>query len=123
VAVVYFRAGYSPQHYEMHKQWEALKMIECSKAIKTPSIGLFLAGMKCVQEYMTDSKNLHKINANESIEANERLLSVFGRFYKLSNKASGNKSGFRRDKPSFELFRFRFREMSKMLSQIHRIMF
>ncbi len=63
-------------------------MIECSKAIKTPSVGVFLAGMKCVQEYISDPKNLYNMNCNENVDVNDRLLATFGKFYKLNNKVT-----------------------------------
>lgn len=45
VGVVYFRAGYEPQHYPTKAEWEARLIIELSNAIKCPSINYHLAGM------------------------------------------------------------------------------
>lgn len=50
VSVVYFRAGYEPGHYHSEKEWDARRLIECSKAIKCPSIHYHLAGTKKVQQ-------------------------------------------------------------------------
>ena len=52
VAVVYFRAGYTPNDYKNHteEEWAARDVIECSNAIKCPSIGYHLAGTKKVQQ-------------------------------------------------------------------------
>lgn len=51
VAVVYYRAGYSPDHYHGEAEWSARLMIERSKAIKCPNIQYHLAGTKKVCEY------------------------------------------------------------------------
>jgi len=52
VSVVYFRAGYTPNDYLKHteEEWAARDVIECSNAIKCPSIGYHLAGSKKVQQ-------------------------------------------------------------------------
>jgi len=48
VAVVYYRAGYSPNHYFGEAEWSARLMIERSTAIKCPNIQYHLAGTKKV---------------------------------------------------------------------------
>lgn len=48
VAVVYFRAGYSPDQYLTDRDWDVRLMIERSKALKCPSIQYHLAGTKKV---------------------------------------------------------------------------
>lgn len=50
MAVVYFRAGYTPDHYFSELEWDARLMIERSLAIKCPSIQYHLAGTKKVQQ-------------------------------------------------------------------------
>lgn len=45
---MYFRAGYSPDHYHGEAEWSARLMIERSKAIKCPNIQYHLAGTKKV---------------------------------------------------------------------------
>lgn len=52
VAVVYFRAGYSPSHYPDSSCWNARLNIERSNAIKCPSILTQLAGIKKVQQVL-----------------------------------------------------------------------
>lgn len=49
VAVVYYRAGYSPNHYFGEAEWSARLMIERSTAIKCPNIQYHLAGTKKVR--------------------------------------------------------------------------
>lgn len=50
VAVVYFRAGYSPADYPTEAEWGARLTIEQSSAFKCPSIQYHLVGAKKVQQ-------------------------------------------------------------------------
>lgn len=50
VAIVYFRAAYMPEHYPSEAEWQARLLMERSKAIKCPNIGVHLAGCKKVQQ-------------------------------------------------------------------------
>lgn len=50
IAVIYFRAGYHPDHYPSEKEWSARLIMEKSKAIKCPTIHYHLAGTKKVQQ-------------------------------------------------------------------------
>uniref|UniRef100_A0A914C710 Glutathione synthetase n=1 Tax=Acrobeloides nanus TaxID=290746 RepID=A0A914C710_9BILA len=52
VAIVYFRAGYSPCHYPTEAEWEVRLMMERSTAVKCPWIGLQLANTKKVQQML-----------------------------------------------------------------------
>lgn len=54
VAVVYFRAGYSPDDYFGRTEWDARLKLERSTAIKSPSIGYHLAGTKKVQQVLAE---------------------------------------------------------------------
>lgn len=51
VSVVYFRAGYRLQDFEvdLQKTWSAREIIELSNAIKIPSITMELMGQKRMQ--------------------------------------------------------------------------
>lgn len=46
ICLVYFRWGYSPNHYYNEKIWELRENIELSKAIKCPNIKLILVNFK-----------------------------------------------------------------------------
>ena len=48
VAVVYFRAGYTPDDYPSEVEWEARSRIELSDAVKCPTLAYHLAGTKKV---------------------------------------------------------------------------
>lgn len=50
VAVIYFRAGYHPDHYPTEKEWNARLLMERSTAIKCPTVHYHLAGTKKVQQ-------------------------------------------------------------------------
>lgn len=50
VAVAYFRAGYGPGDYPSDRQWQARHLLECSRAVKCPSVAYQLVGAKKVQQ-------------------------------------------------------------------------
>jgi glutathione synthase len=50
VAVVYFRAGYTPADYPSQAEWDARLLVERSDAYKCPSVALQLAGAKKIQQ-------------------------------------------------------------------------
>ncbi|CAL9003452.1 unnamed protein product [Prunus brigantina] len=50
IAVVYFRAGYTPNDYPSESEWRARLLLEQSSAIKCPSISYHLAGTKKIQQ-------------------------------------------------------------------------
>ncbi|EYC40723.1 hypothetical protein Y032_0600g494 [Ancylostoma ceylanicum] len=54
VAVVYFRAGYTPDNYPTEKEWAARLLIERSDAIKSPWIGLQVANTKKTQQVLAE---------------------------------------------------------------------
>jgi hypothetical protein len=65
-------------------------MIECSKAIKTPSIGLFLAGMKIVQQYLSNTENLLEL-IDYNYELKDQFQSVFGKYFRLNSQVKKKK--------------------------------
>lgn len=50
IAVVYYRAAYTPDDYKSAKDWDTRVLLEKSTAIKCPSMALQLAGAKKVQQ-------------------------------------------------------------------------
>ncbi|KAJ9121782.1 hypothetical protein QFC22_002404 [Naganishia vaughanmartiniae] len=54
IAVVYYRAGYTPTDYPSKEQWSTRLMLERSNAIKCPSLALQLAGAKKVQQVLAE---------------------------------------------------------------------
>jgi glutathione synthase len=85
VSIVYYRAGYSPEHYQSEKEWNALLKIEMSRAIKCPNLGTFLAGMKKVQEFISHENNLLELCDNNQ-DLTDSLKSVFAEFFRLDNE-------------------------------------
>lgn len=55
VAVVYFRAGYTPNDYPTQREWDTRLLLERSRAIKCPSVALQLAGAKKVQQVLAEA--------------------------------------------------------------------
>lgn len=60
-------------------------MIEISKAIKCPEVGQFLAGMKKIQETISDEKNLAPLCNNDSTIV-DSFKAVFANFFLLNNQ-------------------------------------
>ena len=54
VSLAYFRAGYIPLHYTSDIEWDGLLITERANAVKCPSIGLFLAGSKKIQQRLAE---------------------------------------------------------------------
>lgn len=52
VALVYYRAAYTPADYTTSKEWDTRVLLERSTAIKCPSMALQLAGAKKVQQVL-----------------------------------------------------------------------
>lgn len=75
VAVVYFRAGYSPSNYPTETEWTTRRIIELSDAVKCPWIGLQLANTKKVQQV-----RFHNYSHFLAASFPEILFSIF-RFY------------------------------------------
>lgn len=88
VAVIYFRAGYEPGHYHSQDEWDARYLMECSTAIKCPSIHYHLAGTKKVQQALAQPEMLERfINDPEEIKA---IGKIFTGLYSLEDNDVGN---------------------------------
>ncbi|XP_030377991.1 glutathione synthetase, chloroplastic-like isoform X1 [Scaptodrosophila lebanonensis] len=88
VAVIYFRAGYEPGHYHSQAEWDARYLMECSLAIKCPSIQYHLAGTKKVQQALAQPAVLERfINDPEEIKA---VGKIFTGLYSLDDNDAGN---------------------------------
>uniref|UniRef100_A0A915IXI3 Glutathione synthetase n=1 Tax=Romanomermis culicivorax TaxID=13658 RepID=A0A915IXI3_ROMCU len=79
VAVVYFRSGYLPTHYETSADWQIRLDIERSSAIKCPWIGAHLTGTKKVQQVLTESNLRNKFG----VEQETRMKRTFAGMYSL----------------------------------------
>lgn len=86
VAVVYYRAGYTPVDYPSDKEWAARLLIEQSSAIKCPSIAYHLAGLKKVQQVLALPGQVEKFM---SPEESAQLRASFTGLFPLSDDAAG----------------------------------
>jgi len=78
VAVVYFRAGYTPNDYLSEAEWQARLLIERSYAIKCPNIGYHLAGTKKVQQVLTKNEELSRfLSADECAAVSSTFAKLF----------------------------------------------
>ncbi|TVU51776.1 hypothetical protein EJB05_03220 [Eragrostis curvula] len=66
VAVVYFRAGYSPSDYPSETEWRARQLIERSSATKCPSISYHLVGTKKIQQELAKENVLERFLDNKT---------------------------------------------------------
>ncbi|CAJ0950792.1 unnamed protein product, partial [Mesorhabditis belari] len=83
VAVIYFRSGYSPEHYPTDREWDARLMMERSQAIRTPWIGLQLANTKKVQQVLAEDGVVERFSASPRIAAS--LRSTFAGLWPLNS--------------------------------------
>ncbi|KAG0497135.1 hypothetical protein HPP92_001604 [Vanilla planifolia] len=82
IAVVYFRAGYSPNDYPSESEWHARLMMEQSTAIKCPSISYHLVGTKKIQQELAKPSVLERF-----LEADEvaKLRKCFAGLWSLDD--------------------------------------
>lgn len=88
VSVVYFRAGYEPNHYHSQNEWDARLLIERSSAIKCPSIHYHLAGTKKVQEALARPGMLQRFLTDEN--KIKRVQEIFTGLYSLDKNEGGD---------------------------------
>ncbi|GMN25114.1 hypothetical protein TIFTF001_000798 [Ficus carica] len=65
IAVVYFRAGYTPSDYPSESEWSARLLMEQSSAVKCPSISYHLAGTKKIQQELAKPNVLERFLDNK----------------------------------------------------------
>ncbi|KAF3454415.1 hypothetical protein FNV43_RR04862 [Rhamnella rubrinervis] len=65
IAIVYFRAGYTPNDYPSESEWRARLLMEQSSAIKCPSISYHLAGSKKIQQELAKPNVLERFLDNK----------------------------------------------------------
>ncbi|EEE62833.1 hypothetical protein OsJ_17636 [Oryza sativa Japonica Group] len=83
VAVVYFRAGYTPNDYPSEAEWRARLLIECSSAIKCPSIAHHLVGTKKIQQELAKENVLERFLDNKADI--EKVRKCFAGLWSLEN--------------------------------------
>ncbi|XP_010255817.1 PREDICTED: glutathione synthetase, chloroplastic-like isoform X2 [Nelumbo nucifera] len=65
IAVIYFRAGYTPNDYPSESEWRARLLVEQSSAIKCPSISYHLTGTKKIQQELAKPNVLERFLENK----------------------------------------------------------
>ncbi|CAF3454333.1 unnamed protein product [Rotaria socialis] len=90
IAIVYYRAGYIPEHYINEKCWYVREQIEQSRAIKCPTVRSQLAGCKIVQEYLTHENIIEKYINDENLSKNIR--STFARMFTFDDLEARQKN-------------------------------
>ncbi|RLM99250.1 Glutathione synthetase, chloroplastic [Panicum miliaceum] len=83
VALVYFRAGYSPNDYPSEAEWRARSLIERSSAIKCPSISYHLVGTKKIQQELAKENVLERFLDNKGDI--ERVRQCFAGLWSYEN--------------------------------------
>ncbi|XP_071568213.1 glutathione synthetase [Temnothorax nylanderi] len=90
VAVVYYRSGYELEAYPTEKEWDIRLLIECSRAIKCPSVQYHLAGTKKVQQSLAQPDILTKFLKNYAYVT--RVQEIFTGLYTLDFNDDGEKA-------------------------------
>ncbi|XP_018054761.1 PREDICTED: glutathione synthetase-like isoform X2 [Atta colombica] len=90
VAVVYYRSGYELEAYPTEKEWDMRLLIECSRAIKCPSVQYHLAGTKKVQQSLAQPIVLKKFLKDDASVA--RVQEIFTGLYTLDFNDAGEKA-------------------------------
>ncbi len=85
-ALVYFRAGYTPNDYQSELSWEGRTLIEKSSAVKCPSIGMQLAGAKKIQQILAKPGHLERYLSTDQADS---LKSTFVGMYDLNENVDG----------------------------------
>jgi len=83
IAFVYYRTGYQADHYldeaRSEKKWEVREMLECSMAIKCPSVDFQLTTFKKYQQAFSDENLLQKVTGRSV----EKVKHLFKGLYSL----------------------------------------
>jgi glutathione synthase len=92
VALVYFRAGYAPTDYPDGYdglEWKARKVMELSRATKSPCLGYHLAGTKKVQQELARPGTLERFFPQQEEQPLVELLrSAFAGLFSLGSDAT-----------------------------------
>ncbi|KAL9253423.1 Glutathione synthetase, chloroplastic-like protein [Drosera capensis] len=83
VAIVYFRAGYTPADYPSEAEWKARLLIEQSSAVKCPSVAYHLAGTKKIQQELAKPGVLERFVDDKNDV--EKLRKCFTGLWSLDN--------------------------------------
>lgn len=82
IGLIYYRSGYSPNEYTSEAHWQARELLETSRAIKCPDIGAHLAGLKKIQQVLTEERELQRVMLGDAQKI-IALRSCFAKIYSL----------------------------------------
>ena len=68
VSLVYWRTGYSPDDYTSTQEWDMRMLLESADVFHCPDAALQLAGMKCIQQELTNPDSLQLFLNLQQIE-------------------------------------------------------
>jgi len=77
VAIVYFRAGYAPDHYPNATAWKARSLIEASTAISVPACATQLANTKKIQQVLSRRPLLEQFVQGATADRLHRSMVAF----------------------------------------------
>jgi len=80
VSITYFRSGYSPNDFNEKNAIKGRKLIENSSTIQVPNLNVQLAGMKKIQQVLTNPKIISKFVSPEIAKI---ILKTFVKMYSL----------------------------------------
>ncbi|XP_002730434.2 glutathione synthetase-like [Saccoglossus kowalevskii] len=97
IAIVYYRYGYSPEHYPTEKEWEARLMVEKSQTIKCPPISYHLAGSKKIQQELPRAgavERFQKYFPDGEVTV-KRIRNTFAGLYTLDMNDEGSETALK----------------------------
>ncbi|BGP50025.1 Glutathione synthetase [Rhodotorula kratochvilovae] len=98
ISLVYYRTAYAPTDYYTPAEWATRLLIERSRAVKCPSVGMQLAGAKKVQQVLASPSELSRFVP--SPDARAQLEASFTGLYPLDDSPAGRDALRRaRDEP------------------------
>ena len=92
VAVLYFRATYTPSDFPSARDWDARYHLERSAAIKCPSILTHLAGAKKVQQVLATPDSPHLSHFIPDVKVADALRDTFAAIYPMDDSPAGQKA-------------------------------
>ncbi|RYR52519.1 hypothetical protein HN51_014640 [Arachis hypogaea] len=90
IAVIYFRAGYTPADFPSESEWRARLLMEQSSAIKCPSISYHLVGTKKIQQELAKPNVLERFLENKDDIA--KLRECFAGLWSLDDSDIARKA-------------------------------
>ena len=85
VGLVYFRAGYHPDHYANENDWRAREVIELSRAVKSPNVDYQLINFKIFQLYLAQDAVLARFFRDQ--EERNLIRKNFANFWEINDPA------------------------------------